>query len=85
MSRIGRKPVPVPANVKVSLADSTINVEGPKGKLSYAFRKEMGVSYAAIDRYMDGGAVTDAERAIIERFHRNSEHKRVGRKDYRAN
>ena len=31
------------------------------------------------------GAVTDAERAIIERFHRNSEHKRVGRKDYRAN
>lgn len=39
----------------------------------------MGVSYAAIDRYMDGGAVTDAERAIIERFHRNSEHKRVGR------
>ena len=44
----------------------------------------MGVSYAAIDRYMDGGAVTDAERAVIERFHRNSEHKRVGRRDYGA-
>ena len=34
MSRIGRKPVTVPASVKVSIADSTIQVEGPKGKLS---------------------------------------------------
>ena len=42
----------------------------------------MGVSLRRqlADRQMDGGAVTDAERAIIERFHRNSEHKRVGRK-----
>ena len=36
MSRIGRKPVTVPANVKVSIADSTIHVEGPKGKLQFA-------------------------------------------------
>ena len=35
MSRIGRKPVPVPANVKVSVADPTVEVEGPKGKLSF--------------------------------------------------
>jgi large subunit ribosomal protein L6 len=47
MSRIGRKPVPVPANVKVSVADSTIEVEGPKGKLSWSFRSEMGVRYDA--------------------------------------
>jgi large subunit ribosomal protein L6 len=45
MSRIGRKPVPVPANVKVSVADSAINVEGPKGKLSFAFRNEIGVQF----------------------------------------
>ena len=44
--------------------------------------KEMGVSYAAIDRYMDGGEVTPEEKAIIDRYHRISEHKRVGRKDY---
>ena len=43
MSRIGRKPVPVPANVKVSIADSTIEVEGPKGKLSFTHRPEIGV------------------------------------------
>jgi large subunit ribosomal protein L6 len=45
MSRIGRKPVPVPANVKVAVADSTIDVEGPKGKLSYHYREEIGVAY----------------------------------------
>ncbi len=45
MSRIGRKPVTVPANVKVAIADSTIQVEGPKGALSYAHRPEVSVAY----------------------------------------
>lgn len=45
MSRIGRKPVVVPANVKVAVADSTINVEGPKGKLTYAHRPEVSVTF----------------------------------------
>jgi large subunit ribosomal protein L6 len=45
MSRIGRKPVPVPAGVKVQVADSTIDVEGPKGKLSFSFRREIGVRF----------------------------------------
>jgi large subunit ribosomal protein L6 len=45
MSRIGRKPVAVPANVKVSIVDSTIAVEGPKGKLRFAHRPEIGVLY----------------------------------------
>ena len=43
MSRIGRQPVPMPANVKVSVADSTIQVEGPKGKLSLNYRREIDV------------------------------------------
>ena len=43
---------------------------------------EMGVTYAAIDRYLAGGEVTETERAVIERFHRISEHKRIGRMDY---
>ena len=45
MSRIGRKPVAVPANVRVSMADSTVHVEGPKGKLSFTHRSEIGVAY----------------------------------------
>lgn len=43
MSRIGRAPIPVPANVKVALAGTTIEVEGPKGKLSLNFREEISV------------------------------------------
>jgi len=45
MSRIGRKPVPVPPAVKISIADSTIRVEGPKGNLSYTHRPEIDVAY----------------------------------------
>ncbi|MDB5350625.1 MAG: ribosomal protein bacterial type [Planctomycetota bacterium] len=45
MSRIGRKPVVVPANVKVSVVDSTIQVEGPKGKLAFSYRDGITVQY----------------------------------------
>src|SRR3954452_23928229 len=61
MSRIGRKPVLVPANVKVAVADSTINVEGPKGKLSWSFRPEIGV------RYDESGKQLIIERGDDER------------------
>ena len=50
MSRIGRKPVPVPANVKVSIVDHTIQVEGPKGKLSFSHRPEIEVQYDEASR-----------------------------------
>ena len=43
MSRIGSKPVAMPASVKVSVADSTIQVEGPKGKLAFSYRSEIDV------------------------------------------
>lgn len=34
MSRIGRKPIPIPQGVKVQLAAGRVEVQGPKGKLS---------------------------------------------------
>lgn len=37
---------------------------------------EMGVSYAAIDRYITTGEADEHDKAIIEKFHRKSEHKR---------
>lgn len=43
MSRIGKNPVPVPGNVKVSIQGNTISVEGPKGKLSLDFHPDMEV------------------------------------------
>lgn len=33
MSRIGRKPIPLPAGVKVAVTGQDVKVEGPKGKL----------------------------------------------------
>ena len=30
MSRVGRKPIPVPAGVRVEITDGTFVVEGPK-------------------------------------------------------
>jgi large subunit ribosomal protein L6 len=44
MSRIGKKPVPVPSGVKVNVAGRRIDVEGPVGKLSYEFRPEVEVA-----------------------------------------
>jgi len=37
---------------------------------------EMGVTYAAIDKYITTGEATDHDKAIIDRYHRVSEHKR---------
>ena len=34
MSRIGRKPVPIPQGVKVHVEGATVHAEGPKGKLA---------------------------------------------------
>jgi large subunit ribosomal protein L6 len=34
MSRIGNKPIPLPANVKYTVQSNTVLVEGPKGKLT---------------------------------------------------
>jgi large subunit ribosomal protein L6 len=44
MSRIGRMPIPVPGGVKVHVADGTVRVEGPKGKLSRAMPREVTVA-----------------------------------------
>lgn len=43
MSRIGKKPVPVPAGVKVAVQGRRVDVEGPKGKLSFEHRPEVEI------------------------------------------
>jgi large subunit ribosomal protein L6 len=37
MSRIGRKPVPIPDKVKVDIQSTTVLVEGPRGKVRKTF------------------------------------------------
>ena len=45
MSRIGRQPIPVPANVQVTLGDdNNVDVKGPKGELHRQFPATMTLS-----------------------------------------
>jgi len=43
MSRIGKKPLPLPEKVKFSVAGSKVTIEGPKGKLEREF--PAGISF----------------------------------------
>ena len=45
MSRVGRKLIPVPAPVKVELADHTVSIQGPKGSLSFKYRESIAVAF----------------------------------------
>ena len=41
MSRIGRRPIPVPAGVQVQIADHVVRVKGPRVELSRALHPDM--------------------------------------------
>ena len=43
MSRIGRKPIPIPANVDVKIEDGVVTVKGAKGTLSQKIHSNMTV------------------------------------------
>ena len=47
MSRIGKKPVAVPAGVTATTEGSTLSVKGPKGTLSLAMRDEINYDISA--------------------------------------
>ena len=51
MSRIGRKPITVPAGVDVTIDGSAVTVKGPKGTLSGTFNSNMTIA-------MDEGVIT---------------------------
>jgi large subunit ribosomal protein L6 len=44
MSRIGRKPVPVPAGVDVTVEPGRVRVKGPKGELEQAISQDMTIA-----------------------------------------
>ena len=46
MSRIGKQPVPIPDKVKVTVTDTTVLVEGPKGKVSKLFAPVVKITVA---------------------------------------
>lgn len=46
MSRIGKKPIPIPDGVQVDVKGSKVSVKGPKGALEWTFRPEIKVKTA---------------------------------------
>ena len=64
MSRIGKKPVIIPANVTVDIADgNAVTVKGPKGTLNYTFHPDMILK-------VEGNTVT-VERPDEEHLHKS--------------
>ncbi len=49
MSRIGRKPIPVPAGVDITIEPGLVTVKGPKGQLSEPIHRDMTVTQEGSD------------------------------------
>jgi large subunit ribosomal protein L6 len=47
MSRVGRKPIPIPANTQVSYQDRALTIEGHKGKLSREIHPAVDLAISA--------------------------------------
>jgi len=47
MSRIGRKPIAIPAGVEVAVDGHTVTVKGPKGTLTETFHPDMQIAVEA--------------------------------------
>ncbi|MGA2032274.1 MAG: 50S ribosomal protein L6 [Thermoguttaceae bacterium] len=75
MSRIGKKPVSIPDRVQVEIAESTVSIEGPLGKLQWQLRPEVSVACdaaaktVAVTRHRDdrlSRALHGLTRAVLE-------------------
>jgi large subunit ribosomal protein L6 len=62
MSRIGRKPIPVPTGVKIALQSGKVEVQGPKGKLSVAVPH--GITFEQKDGALTANRATEDHRAL---------------------
>src|SRR5687767_15688018 len=62
MSRIGRKPIPVPKNVTATVEGQTVKVKGPKGELERRLHPSMAIA-------LDNGSIV-VQRPSDEPNHR---------------
>jgi len=62
MSRIGRKPIPVPAAVKVQIHPAAVDVQGPKGKLTVPIPP--GIAIEQKDKVLHAVRQNDEQRAL---------------------
>lgn len=62
MSRIGRKPIPLPAAVKVDIRDGAVEIQGPKGKLSVPTPR--GIAFEKKDSVLLAVRQSDEQKAL---------------------
>jgi len=62
MSRIGHKPIAVPAGVKVQLQANSVDVQGPKGKMSV--RVPNGIRFETKDGSLTASRSNEEQRAL---------------------
>ena len=73
MSRVGKKPIEVPKNVKVAVQDQQVNVEGPKGKLSFRVHpriqlalKDNVLTFSRATNQKDDKALHGTTRSVVQ-------------------
>ena len=64
MSRIGKKPVPVPSGVTANVEGQTVKVKGPKGALAFVVPDEVAVKMAEGKVQVDPRNETNRARAM---------------------
>jgi large subunit ribosomal protein L6 len=70
MSRIGKKPIAVPAGVKIQITPGSVEVQGPKGKLSINLpqgihMEQKGAEVHAVRQTDDQAALHGLVRALV--------------------
>jgi large subunit ribosomal protein L6 len=71
MSRIGKKPIVIPAGVKVALSGQTVKVEGPKGRLERNLHEQVVIQIEADQIQVTprdpqaGGALQGLTRTLV--------------------
>jgi large subunit ribosomal protein L6 len=62
MSRIGHKPIPLPQGVKIALQGGSVDVQGPKGKLTVAVPH--GIKFEQKDGVLTATRQSEEQRAL---------------------
>jgi len=62
MSRIGKKPIPLPTGVKYKVEGDTVLVEGPKGKVSALIAN--GITLKTVDGHLQVERASDDQAAL---------------------
>lgn len=64
MSRIGKKPIIIPKDVKVEVKDGQVLVEGPKGKLSRVLSERISLEFKENQIFVKRNTDTKLDRSL---------------------